>query len=107
MKTVSGLLRTGSKLREVIGAGNNTGCIFFSPAGDTLRDLERLKRVTKRFTQANMDIRDGSIIEQLFRRYVIDHLSSVDGIRSVRLGFGSAAERRVEVASSALWEPEC
>jgi UDPglucose 6-dehydrogenase len=31
----------------------------------------------------------------------LDHLKSVDGVRYVRLGFGGAAERRVEVTSSA------
>jgi len=81
----SGLLRTGSKLREVAGAGNSTGCIFFSPSGETLWDPERLKLTTKRFTHANIDIRDGGIIEELFRRYAITSIATTWCVRSRRL----------------------
>src|SRR5690348_1959969 len=41
--------------------------VFFGPQGDTLWNLERLKRVTKRFTHAPLDIRDRAAIEELFR----------------------------------------
>src|SRR6266481_4298139 len=52
---------------EVLGVDNNMRRVFFGPAGDTLWNLERLKGVTKRFTHADVDIRDRAAIEQLIR----------------------------------------
>jgi CDP-paratose 2-epimerase len=52
---------------EVTGVDNNMRRKFFGPAGDTLWNLERLKRVTNRFTHAALDIRDRLAIEDLFR----------------------------------------
>lgn len=52
---------------EVTGVDNNMRRVFFGPQGDTLWNLERLKRVTKHFTHADMDIRDRESIEELFR----------------------------------------
>ncbi len=52
---------------RVIGVDNNMRREFFGPAGDTLWNLERLKRSTKRFTHASLDIRDRRGIEELFR----------------------------------------
>jgi CDP-paratose 2-epimerase len=52
---------------EVTGVDNNMRREFFGPAGDTLWNLERLKRGTKRFTHAALDIRDRAGIEELFR----------------------------------------
>ncbi len=52
---------------EVLGVDNNMRRVFFGPAGDTLWNLERLKGVTKRFTHADLDIRDRAAIEQLIR----------------------------------------
>src|SRR5207244_10552950 len=43
------------------------------------------KRVTKRFTHANIDIRGGSIIEELFRRYAITSIATTWCVRSTRL----------------------
>jgi CDP-paratose 2-epimerase len=51
---------------EVVGVDNNMRREFFGPAGDTLWNLERLKRATKRFTHAAMDIRDRMAIDELF-----------------------------------------
>src|SRR6266567_1702877 len=52
---------------EVVGVDNNMRRVFFGPAGDTLWNLERLKGVTKRFTHADVDIRDRTAIEELIR----------------------------------------
>ena len=52
---------------EVTGVDNNMRREFFGPAGDTLWNLERLKRATKRFTHVALDIRDRAEIEELFR----------------------------------------
>ena len=52
---------------EVLGVDNNMRRVFFGPAGDTLWNLERLKGVTKRFTHADLDIRDRTAIEELIR----------------------------------------
>jgi len=57
---------------EVVGVDNNMRRAFFGPAGDTLWNLERLKRVTKRFTPAELDIRDRAGIEELFRAHRFD-----------------------------------
>src|SRR2546429_3263985 len=46
--------------------------VFFGPTGDTLWNLERLKRTTKRFTHASVDIRDRALIEELFRTQRFD-----------------------------------
>src|SRR5438128_5939159 len=57
---------------EVVGVDNNMRRVFFGPAGDTLWNLERLKGVTKRFTHADVDIRDRAAIEELFRMHRFD-----------------------------------
>ena len=51
---------------EVFGVDNNMRREFFGAAGDTLWNLERLKRVTKRFAHSAMDIRDRAAIDKLF-----------------------------------------
>lgn len=51
---------------EVVGVDNNMRREFFGPAGDTLWNLERLKRETKRFRHFPLDIRDRAAIEVLF-----------------------------------------
>ncbi len=51
---------------EVVGVDNNMRRVFFGAVGDTLWNLERLKGATKRFTHAELDIRDRSGIEELF-----------------------------------------
>lgn len=57
---------------EVFGIDNNMRQVFFGPAGDTSWNLERLKRNTKRFTHASLDIRDRKSIEDLFRTHRFD-----------------------------------
>jgi CDP-paratose 2-epimerase len=52
---------------EVVGVDNNMRREFFGPGGDTLWKLKRLKRATKCFTHAAMDIRDRMAIEELFK----------------------------------------
>jgi CDP-paratose 2-epimerase len=54
---------------RVIGLDNNMRREFFGPPGDTLWNLERLKRVTKNFTPYSVDIRDRAAIEELFGKY--------------------------------------
>lgn len=54
---------------HVVGADNNMRRVFFGPAGDTLWNLERLKRATKRFTPTAIDIRDRDAIMALFREH--------------------------------------
>jgi CDP-paratose 2-epimerase len=57
---------------RVIGVDNNMRRTFFGPGGDTLWNLERLKGITKRFTHADLDIRDRSAIGHLFRAHRFD-----------------------------------
>jgi CDP-paratose 2-epimerase len=57
---------------EVVGVDNNMRRVFFGEAGDTLWNLERLKRGTKRFTHAALDIRDRAGIEELFKAHRFD-----------------------------------
>src|SRR5713101_1571193 len=52
---------------EVTGVDNNMRRVFLGPAGDTLWNLERLKRATTRFAHTALDIRDRAAIEELFR----------------------------------------
>jgi CDP-paratose 2-epimerase len=52
---------------EIVGVDNNMRRVFFGPEGDTLWNLERLKRATKLFTHFNVDIRDRAAIDELFR----------------------------------------
>src|SRR5438874_11295629 len=47
---------------EVTGVDNNMRCVFLGPTGDTLWNLERLKRTTKRFTLASVNIRNRALI---------------------------------------------
>jgi CDP-paratose 2-epimerase len=58
--------------RDVVGVDNNMRRVFFGAAGDTLWNLERLKGETKRFTHAELDIRDRAAIEELFRTHRFD-----------------------------------
>src|SRR5215469_17023347 len=55
------------KGHDVIGVDNNMRRVFFGPAGDTLWNLERLKKTTKRFRHAALDIRDRASIDTLFQ----------------------------------------
>lgn len=57
---------------EVVGVDNNMRREFFGPAGDTTWNLERLKRVTRRFTHHHLDIRDREGVFALFRERRFD-----------------------------------
>jgi CDP-paratose 2-epimerase len=52
---------------RVFGVDNNMRREFFGPAGDTLWNLERLKKSTKQFTHVDLDIRDRRSLNDLFR----------------------------------------
>ena len=56
----------------VVGADNNMRRVFFGPPGDTLWNLERLKRVTQRFTPTALDIREREGVMALFREHRFD-----------------------------------
>lgn len=57
---------------EVVGVDNNMRRVFFGAAGDTLWNLDRLKRSTKRFKHAELDIRDRGGIDELFKANKFD-----------------------------------
>jgi CDP-paratose 2-epimerase len=57
---------------RVVGADNNMRRVFFGPPGDTLWNLERLKRVTQRFMPTALDIRDRDGVMTLFREHRFD-----------------------------------
>jgi CDP-paratose 2-epimerase len=52
---------------RVIGVDNNMRQLFFGAQGDTTWNLDRLKRSTKTFEHANLDIRDRKAIDDLFK----------------------------------------
>ena len=57
---------------HVVGADNNMRRVFFGPPGDTLWNLERLKRITQRFTPTALDIRDREGVMAMFREHRFD-----------------------------------
>ena len=57
---------------SVVGVDNNMRAVFFGPKGDTRWNLERLKRVTSRFTPFDIDIQDHQRIFDLFREHRFD-----------------------------------
>src|SRR5438093_9511207 len=59
---------------EVVGVDNNMRRVFFGPAGDTLWNPERLKRLTKRFTHTALGSRDRTGIEELLRIHRFDFI---------------------------------
>jgi CDP-paratose 2-epimerase len=56
----------------VHGIDNNMRRLFFGEAGDTTWNLDRLRRISKRFTHHNVDIRDRIALESLFRSQRFD-----------------------------------
>jgi CDP-paratose 2-epimerase len=52
---------------HVIGVDNNMRQVFFGAPGDTTWNLNRLKRSTKTFQHANLDIRDRNALDELFK----------------------------------------
>jgi CDP-paratose 2-epimerase len=57
---------------EVFGVDNNMRREFFGPSGDTLWNLERLKRTTRRFSHVTLDIRNRDEVLALFQREKFD-----------------------------------
>ena len=57
---------------EVTGVDNNMRREFFGPQGDTMWNLERLRRITKHFTHLALDVRDRAAIDGLFRTQRFD-----------------------------------
>jgi len=57
---------------RIIGVDNNMRQVFFGAPGDTTWNLNRLKRTTKNFEHANLDIRDRSALEELFKNHRFD-----------------------------------
>jgi CDP-paratose 2-epimerase len=55
------------KGHRVIGVDNNMRQFFFGAQGDTTWNLNRLKRSTKNFQHANLDIRDRNALDELFK----------------------------------------
>jgi CDP-paratose 2-epimerase len=56
----------------VIGVDNNMRRTFFGPPGDTGWNLRRLKAATKRFSHADIDLRDRASVFDLFTRQHFD-----------------------------------
>jgi CDP-paratose 2-epimerase len=54
---------------RVIGVDNNMRQLFFGAQGDTTWNLTRLKGSTKNFQHANLDIRDRSALDELFKAH--------------------------------------
>jgi CDP-paratose 2-epimerase len=52
---------------RVIGVDNNMRQVFFGAQGDTTWNLNRLKRSTKNFQHASLDIRDRKALDELFK----------------------------------------
>jgi CDP-paratose 2-epimerase len=52
---------------RVVGVDNNMRRVFFGAQGDTTWNLERLRRSTKRFEHASIDIRDRTALDELFK----------------------------------------
>jgi CDP-paratose 2-epimerase len=61
-----------SKGHVVHGLDNNMRREFFGEAGDTTWNLDRLRKVTKRFIHHQIDVRDRSAVEELFRAQHFD-----------------------------------
>jgi CDP-paratose 2-epimerase len=61
--------RQGNKVH---GIDNNMRRVFFGEQGDTTWNLDRLRSVSKNFTHHNIDIRDRSALDALFREHRFD-----------------------------------
>jgi CDP-paratose 2-epimerase len=56
----------------VVGIDNNMRRLFFGSAGDTMWNLDRLKKSTSRFQHRDLDIRDRTGIFALFQEFRFD-----------------------------------
>jgi CDP-paratose 2-epimerase len=59
---------------RVFGLDNNIRREFFGPQGDTMWNLERLKKITRYFTHFNIDIRDRKAVFELFEQEKFDFI---------------------------------
>jgi len=59
---------------EVIGVDNNMRKAFFGIQGDTLWNLERLKKSTRRYSNYDIDIRNRDNIFDLFKLHRFDYI---------------------------------
>ena len=57
---------------EVHGVDNNMRRVFFGDQGDTSWNLDRLRKITKKFVHHDLDIRDRVAMENLFRSHHFD-----------------------------------
>ena len=57
---------------EVHGVDNNMRRIFFGDPGDTTWNLNRLRNATRNFTHHDLDIRDRTAMDTLFRSHRFD-----------------------------------
>jgi CDP-paratose 2-epimerase len=66
------VVRLDAEGHTVFGVDNNLRREFFGTNGDTLGNLERVRRSTRRFTHLALDIRDRQTIVDLFQRERFD-----------------------------------
>lgn len=59
---------------RVFGVDNNMRREFFGPQGDTMWNLERIKKITRNFTHFNIDIRDRKGVFELFEQERFDFI---------------------------------
>src|SRR5246127_5128322 len=57
---------------QVHGIDNNMRQVFFGDPGDTSWNLDRLRRISKNFKHHDVDIRDRTALESLFRSHPFD-----------------------------------
>ena len=57
---------------RVVGVDNNMRQTFFGTQGDTTWNLNRLKNATNQFKHVNLDIRDRSALDELFKTHRFD-----------------------------------
>ena len=57
---------------KVIGVDNNMRRVFFGEPGDTTWNLERLRKATRNFSHADLDIRNRAALDDLFREHKFD-----------------------------------
>lgn len=57
---------------RVVGVDNNMRRYFFGPQGDTIWNLERLKRINRNFVHYDIDIRDREKIFDILKQYRFD-----------------------------------
>lgn len=57
---------------DVVGVDNNMRADFFGPSGDTTWNRQRLEAVCPRYTHRDLDIRDRTAVDELFRSSGVD-----------------------------------